>query len=289
VWEADFASGVVMDPEDDDQGPGTYVYPVGVDEGSSDLRSFELAYTAADGLLHFTVGLTAITENTRIGMLLLDDPSWANAGVDVVYTVGGTEVRAPNWNGTGVQLVLMDPDSPLFDFGADNDIDPFSDDPRPDNAIYLSENNGAPFLGADGMASYDVANLQRIDVTVDTVVAPNTMSFDVDANWLAPHLDTTGGNLYVAIWTYTLIDVPMDQWFQIEFGAVELTEALGGLPNSATDSWRDCDAYDVMFFDVPYTQEEFLYVPARFAGDAAATVVAFENVDEGVLQIPTGA
>jgi hypothetical protein len=47
--------------------------------------------------------------------------------------------------------------------------------------------------------------------------------------------------------------------------------------------------YDVMFFDVPYTQEEFLYVPARFAGDAAATVVAFENVNEGVLQIPTGA
>lgn len=289
LWMADFASDVIMDPEDDDQGPGSYAYPAGVDEGSSDLRSFELTYSAADGMLHFTLGLTSITENTRISLLLLDDPSWANAGSNNVYTVGGTEVRAPNWNGTGVQLVLMDPASPLFDFGADNDIDPFSDTPRPDNAIYLSESDGAPFLGADGMPSYAVDNLQRLDVTVDAAASPSTMSFDVDANWLIPYLDTDGENLYVAIWTYTLIDLPMDQWFQIEFGALELTGALGGLPDGATDNWRDADVYDVMFFDGAYTQEEFLDVPEMFEGDAAETVVTFENVDEGVLQIPTGA
>lgn len=289
VWEADFASEVIMDPEDDDQGPGTYAYPLGVDDGSSDLRSFQLSYTAADGLLHFTIELTSITENTRISMLLLDDPAWANAGVSSVFTVGGTEVRAPNWNDNGVQMVLMDPSSPLFDFGAINDIDPFSDNPRPDNAIYLREANGAPFLGADGMPSYDDANVQRLDVVVDTAVSPNTMTFDVDANWLVPYLDTTGGNLYVAIWTYTLIDVPMDQWFTIEFGALELTEALGGLPNGAMDNWRDCDAYDVMFFDGAYTQEQFLTVPEMFMGDPSNTVVTFENVGEGVLQVPTGA
>jgi hypothetical protein len=289
VWMADFASEVVMDPEDDDQGPGTYSYPLGVDDGSSDLRSFQLSYTAADAMLHFTIELTSISDNTRISMLLLDDPAWANAGVDVVYTVGGTEVRAPNWNDSGVQLVLMDPDSPLFDFGAINDIDPFSDNPRPDNAIYLREASGAPFLGADGMPSYSADDVQRLDVTVDTTASPNTMTFDVDANWLVPYLDTEGANLYVAIWTYTLIDLPMDQWFQIEFGALEITEALGGLPGSAMDDWRDCDAYDVMFFDGAYTQEEFLTVPEMFAGDPSNTVVTFENVGEGVLQVPTGA
>lgn len=287
VWEADFASGLVIDPEDDDQGPGTYVYPMGVDGGSSDLRSFELDYSAADSMLHFTLGLTSITENTRIGMLLLDEPAWSNAGMNVVFTVGGTEVRAPDWNASGVQLVLMDPDSPLFDFGAINDIDPFSDNPRPDNAIYLSESDGAPFLGADGLPSYSTANLQRLDVTVDALVDPNTMSFDVDANWLAPYFDTTGGNVYVAIWTYTLLELPMGQWNEIEFGALELTEALGGLPNAAMDNWRDCDAYDVMFFEGAYTQPDFLDVPVMFAGDPANTVVTFANVGEGVLEIPT--
>lgn len=289
VWMADFASDMEMDPEDDDQGPGTYVYPMGVDDGSSDLRSFEVSYTAADELLHFTIGLTSITDNTRISLMLLDDPAWANAGSNIVYTVGGTEVRVPNWNDTGVQMVLMDPDSTLFDFGAINDIDPFGDTPRPDNAIYLSENDGAPFLGADGMPSYSTDNLLRLDVTVDAAASPNTLSFDIDANLLAPYLATDAENLYVAIWTYTLIELPMDQWFQIEFGAVELTEELGGLPNSAADNWRDCDAYDVMFFEEPYTQEDFLTVPEMFAGDPAETVVTFENVGEGVLQIPTGA
>ena len=289
LWMADFASELVMDPEDDDQGPGSYLYPAGVDDGSSDLRSFELSYTAADNLLHFTIGLTSITENTRISLMLLDDPSWANAGNNSVYTVGGTEVRVPNWNQTGVQLVLMDPASPLFDFGAENDIDPFSDTPRPDNAIYLSENDGAPFLGADGMPSYDLANVQRIDVTVDTAASPNTMTFDVDANWLASHIDTEAANLYVALWTYTIIDLPMDQWFQIEFGALEITAALGGLGDGVADNWRDADVYDVMFFDGAYTQEELLTVPETFMGDASETVVTFENVDEGVLQIPTGA
>jgi hypothetical protein len=288
VWMADFASDLEMDPEDDDQGPGTYSYPMGVDDGSSDLRSFELTYTAADEMLHFTLGLTSITDNTRISLMLLDDPAWANAGSNVVFTVGGTEVRAPNWNDTGVQLVLMDPDSTLFDYGAVNDLDPFSDNPRPDNAIYLSENDGAPFLGADGMPSYTIDNVHRLDVTVDTLASPNTLSFDIDANVLAPHLDTDAENLYVAIWTYTLIELPMDQWFQIEFGAVEVTEDLGGLPNSADANWRDCDAYDVMFFDGAYTQEDFLDVPEMFPGDAVDTVVAFENVGEGVLQIPTG-
>jgi len=289
VWLADFASEVVMDPEDDDYGPGTYVYPMGVDDASSDLRSFELSYTAADGLLHFTIGLTSIGDNTRIGMMLLDDAAWANAGTSAVFTVGGVEVRSPNWNSTGVQMILMDPSSPLFDFGAINDIDPFSDNPRPDNAIYLDEANGAPFLGADGLASYATDNLQRLDVTVDTMAAPATMSFDVDANWLTPYLDTESPNLYVAIWTYTLIDVPMPDWYMIEFGALELTEALGGLSNGAADNWRDCDAYDMMFFAGAYDQETFLDVPAMFAGEAVDTVVVFENVDEGVLQVPTGA
>lgn len=289
VWEADFSSAEVLDPEDDDYGPGTYVYPMGVDTGSSDLRSFAMDYTASDEMLHFTLGLTTITENTRISMLLLDDAAWANAGNSIVFTVGGTEVRAPNWNDSGVQLVLMDPDSPLFDFGSINDIDPFSDNPRPDNAIYLREANGAPFLGEDGMPSSDAGNLRRLNVTVDAMVDPNTMSFDIDANWLSPYLDTESGNLYVAIWTYTLIDLPMDQWNQIEFGAVELTEALGGLANTAMDNWRDPDAYDMMFFGGAYTQETFMDVPVMFMGDPANTVVTFGNVDEGVLQIPTGA
>lgn len=288
VWEVDFASGVQLDPEDDDFGPGTYVYPMGVDTGSSDLRSFELDYTADDETLHFTIGLTSITDNTRISMMLLDDAAWANAGNDIVFTVGGTEVRSPNWNDSGVQLVLMDPDSTLFDFGAINDIDPFSDNPRPDNAIYLREASGAPFLGEDGMPSYEMANLRRLDVTVDAVADPNTLGFDVDANWLAPYLDTESSNLYVAIWTYTLVDLPMEQWNEIEFGAVELTEALGGLPDAAMDDWRDCDAYDMMFFGGAYTQEELLTVPEMFRGDPANTVVTLENVEEGVLQVPTG-
>lgn len=289
LWEVDFGSGELLDPEDDDYGPGAYVYPMGVDDASSDLRSFELDYTAADGLLHFTIGLTAITDNTRISMLLLDDDAWANAGASIVYTVGGTEVRGPNWNASGVQLVLMDPDSALFDFGAINDIDPFSNNPRPDNAIYISEANEAPFLGEDGMPSYDLMNLRRLDVTVDTMAMPNTMTFDIDANWLTSYLDTSSSNLYVAIWTYTLIDLPMDQWGQIEFGAVELTEALGGLPNAAQDNWRDCDAYDMMFFDGGFSQEVFLDVPVMFMGDPAGTVVTFDEVGEGVLQVETGA
>lgn len=288
VWMADFAAEVVLDPEDDDYGPGSYVYPMGVDDTSSDLRSFEMSYTAADGLMHFTIGLTSISDNTRIGMMLLDDAAWANAGADNVFTVGGVELRSPNWNATGVQMILMDPDSALFDFGAINDIDPFSDNPRPDNAIYLEEANGAPFLGADGLPSYVTGNLQRLDVTVDAAASPATLTFDVDAHWLTPYLDTESPNLYVAVWAYTLIDVPMPDWYMIEFGALELTEALGGLPNVAPDNWRDCDAYDVMFFDGAYTQESFLDVPAMPMGDPVSSVVVFETVGEGVLQIPTG-
>lgn len=289
VWEVDFGSGVVMDPAGDDYGPGTYVYPRGVPMGTADLRSFELSYTAADEMLHFTIGVEAITDNTRLSLLLLDDAAWANAGISSVYTIGGTELRAPNWNDSGVQIILMDPASTLFDYAAINDLSPFSDNPAPDNAVYLRELSGAPFLGADGLPSTSMMNLERLSVTVDTMVDPNTLSFDIDANLLTPYLDTESTNLYASLWAYTLIDLPMDEWFQIEFGALELTETLGGLPDSALDNWRDADAYDLMFFGGASTQEQFLIVPEMFVGAADDTVVTFESVDEGVLQIPTGA
>ncbi|MBW2732293.1 MAG: hypothetical protein JRH20_07845 [Deltaproteobacteria bacterium] len=275
LWSADFASGQVMDPEEDDTGDGDYTYPAGVPAGSVDLRSFSLAYSATSQTLSLSIGLRAITDHTRVGVLLLDETGFKQGAYD--WTVGGTEIRAPLWNGHGVNMILADPDSMLFDFNATHP-NPTSER-RPDNVIYV-HHDPTQWLGDLG-ASTALSDLKRLYVTKKNVDQVPTLEVTVPAADVAPYLDTKTPKLYVLVYAYLVIDDRASPR-RMEYGAYEVTEA----ENANSEWWADCDAYDVAFVDG--NQAALLTVRGNGTQSPETDeAVHLTRVGEGVLEITT--
>lgn len=284
TWSASFDTGVIDDPEGDDTGDGDYTYPVvgGAPlDGVADLRSFRASYDATTGALTIRVGLTRIDTHTRVAVLLIDRASTA----EHAWTIGGVELRVPAWDEHGVQLVLADPDGPLFDFGVIYDLHPFTDVRRPDNVVYTREGFGGAFVSTSGAETIEVASALRVPVTVDRSGDVHVMTATLDAASIARFVDMSASTLQVVAYSYLLIDPGGDMLSRVEFGALEITGELGGFDATVDGDWRDCDVYDLMFVDTPGEQSALLSAPLVPGGSDDTDVVVLDREGAGLLEI----
>jgi hypothetical protein len=274
-WSTDFSVKVV-DPAQDDTGDGDYLYPAGVSAGSADLRSFSLAYSAQTGALEVEIGLTSISESTRVGLVLMDETAFKGAQRD--WTVGGAEIRVPLWNKHGVSFVVSLPQSKsaLFDYNVSH-ANP-AGDPRPDNVFYV-HHDPTQWLDLYGVPTQTTASLRRLNVTVDTAAAPQTLAFAFQAKDLASYIDLDTPRLYAVLFAYLVVDTSAKKYAGLmEYGAYDVATADG-----ATDGWEDCDAFDIGFVDPGVDQGKLLTV----TGQGVGAVVELDTLGKGVLEIDT--
>jgi hypothetical protein len=268
VWSSDFEGGA-DDPADDDTGDGDYSYPSGVKPKSADLRQVSLRYSAKTGQLQLSIALSEISDQTRVGVLLLDQVGFQAAARD--WTIGGTELRAPAFTGHGVNVLLGKPSGSLFDYAAKNP-NPAAE-PRPDNAIYVSH-LPTTWLGQAGSPTADPGDVQRVEVVVKSHAKGKSFDVALPVTSLIGQLDTLSPKLYLMVYGYLLTGNN-----RTEFGSFDPGAAEGG-----TDSWEDSDAYDIAFVDSGTDQSQLLTVSGQ--GEAAAVVL--ERVGQGFLEISTG-
>jgi hypothetical protein len=301
VWENDFSTGDVADPAGDDTGSGTYRYPADIDPpvdggaglgGVADLIGFRLSYSAASQALTVAARVRRLTEHTRVGVVLYDRAHFPDADAGALteaqleWAVTGTELRLPNWSDGAVTFLLAKPpaQNPTFDLAVRRNLAGFGSETRPDNAVYVRRD---AWLGCDGRP---LAPESRFDI-LELPVADDgagTLSFTLPAATLAGELDLRSPKLYAVVYTYVLADRANKA--DVEFGALELTEELGGLTNASTDSWREPDTYDVGFV-TSGTQASLLTPPpvpdGGFTANDGTKLVVVKDVGRGVLAIDT--
>lgn len=299
VWSQDFSTGTVTDPSYDDTGSGSYLYPSYVlgdagggsaaAAGFADITSFRMAYAASSQELSFAVSVRELSEHTRLGLLLIDDAHFPKTNAsplsesELEWTITGNELRVPNWTNGGVSFLLAKPGTKTFDLALRNNLAAFGSEYRPDNALYVRRNGWLDCKGAFTSPENRV-NVMQLDVDA----TGNTLSFKVPASVLQGHVDLRTPRLHAILYAYLLAaDRPRSD---VEFGAVEITEALGGLANAAEESWREPDVYDVAFV-TEGSQAALLTPPpvpdGGFTGNDESKLVTLKRVGHGVLTIDT--
>ncbi|MFQ6617457.1 MAG: alpha-amylase family glycosyl hydrolase, partial [Fidelibacterota bacterium] len=228
-----------LDSVEDDVGDGDYTYPDGVLPGSCDLESFEI--TADDGLdsLRFIISLANISPYTKV--VLQINSSMVKNVVDGVF---GVELKSVEWNGTGVFIPVMAPDSPYFEEGVDN-------------VIYTGRK---PLTAGSS-----------IEVNSDAAET-NRFVFSVS---MADLIDVLGS--YKEEWFFCVYSF-LDGVGEVKNGATEVSENLGGI-----DEDQDPDVYDVMFVESAELQSRLLknYSGTRIAAlDAVGRGFAAVSADE---------
>lgn len=299
VWPSSFEA-VVTDVEGDDVGSGAYVYPSYVDPveadggthvgGMADLTAFRLAYDASAQTLSFSVGLRNLTDNSRVGVVLYDEKTFPKPGAppltdaELEWSMTGNELRLPNWNVGGLTFLLAKPgpDNPTYDIAVRRNLGSFGMESRPDNAVYF-ERGGWPRCDGTYTGTEQRQDILELDVTA----SDNTLSFSVPVQLLKGQIDLETSSLYAIVYAYVLADRTVPE---VEFGSVEITEALGGLADSEPDNWRDPDVYDLAFAEGA-AQATLLTAPTLPVGGTTATdgtkLVVIHEVGKGVLEIPT--
>jgi len=166
-----------------------------------------------------------------------------------------------------------------------HDLHPFTDVLRPDNVVYVREAFGGAWLTSSGADSTVVAEALRLPVTVDRSGAIARLHTTIDADLLAPHLDTSRTTIYAIVYTYLLVDPGPANLAEVEFGALEVTPALGGFSDATPDPWRDADVYDLAFVGAGQTQATILGAPVSPGATDDTKVVVLATPGAGVRAI----
>jgi hypothetical protein len=301
VWTKDFTTGDIADIEGDDTGDGDYKYPADIDPpvdggpgrgGIADLTKFNLSYSAATQELSVTVAVKRLTDNTRVGLVVWDEAHFpkADAGPlsasELEWAMTGNELRIPNWNAGGVTFLLAKPSAgnSTFDLAVKRNLSGLGVESRPDNAVYI-ERGG--WLGCDGKPKPSGSRFNILELDVRTPVA-NELTFKLPTSTLAGEIDLSSPHLYAVLYSYVLIDRSNNS--DIEFGALEITPELGGLPQGSPDEWREPDTYDIGFVSTG-SQSALLTAPPQpdggFTADDATKLVVVKDIGKGVLAIDT--
>lgn len=255
----------VLDQHGDD-GSGRYLYPSTITTKAADIR--KLVYQQDAEFVTFEVSMAAITPETRIGISLINQAAYSAEEID--FTIGGTELRIPYWNGNGLNLIVADPDSSLFDHNVriENPIG----QPRPDNAIYV-KHDPTLWLGGEGNEVSDARDVLRLDVSVErSGVGGDRFIIRLPKTVVSSILNPRSG-IYAAFYSYLTTESSA-----VEYGAFEINSDLGGFVG-----WEDCDVYDILGLD---QQEQFqLLAPKPDLSGLDATVV-LRSTDDGFVFLP---
>ncbi len=120
-----FNSGFHYDDlSNDDNGPGTYIYPNGIDSGSVDIKEFTVNASSGLDSLIFTIKMGKIISFTRLGFSIVN-------AIDNQYIPApqNVNIQIPEWNSRGVFLTLAQPNTNAFD-STSEDILFISRDPQ---------------------------------------------------------------------------------------------------------------------------------------------------------------
>ncbi len=106
-----------VDGDNDDIGPGTYTYPIGVDSGSADIKSIGVTATPGKDSLIISIKMGKVSGYTRVGFGIVNtlDGSYVEAPQNI-------NLKIPEWNGRGVFAVLSAPNSAYYDSSSENTL-----------------------------------------------------------------------------------------------------------------------------------------------------------------------
>lgn len=99
-----------VDPADDDLGSGNYEYPAD-NADAADLLSISMTEAGGGDSIHFTIEMKEIFHTTRV---LFQANSVENAPM-ISNPLVNLELATPEWEGSGVEIILADPEGELFD------------------------------------------------------------------------------------------------------------------------------------------------------------------------------
>lgn len=230
-------SGWILDASEDDHGFGGLIYPEGVLAGSADIMAAR--FIVFEDKVECQIKMREWDATSRIGIALLDAGAMQESDYD--FSIGGTELMLPYWNGHGLHALVASPDSELYDYNAK--VENPAGQPRPDNAVYIYH-DPTLWLGENGNASndpYDVFRLQVRQQQLENDGANWLISVTIEREILEQFLTFEGDEpvMYAALMSY-FVTTSADT----EFGALEVSAQLGG-----HDSWEDPDVYDIAFAD----------------------------------------
>ncbi|MFQ6093643.1 MAG: alpha-amylase family glycosyl hydrolase [bacterium] len=203
-----------LDSFKDDIGTGAYIYPDGVPNGAADLLSLQIGLTEEGDSLRFHIGVADITEQTVLSLILTN--SIAGTLVDDLF---GSELRSVDWNGAGVYVPMISPNSPHFEEGIQN-------------VMYVSRD---PMITGP-----------QVELNTDAIAA-DTFIFSLSLSDLSDVLGTFTDRWYCCIYSY------LTGAGDVENGVTEISEAMGG-----TAEQGEPDVYDMMFCDSPELQARLL-------------------------------
>ncbi len=106
-----------VDGDNDDNGPGTYKYPAGIDSASADIKEVTITDNPGKDSLNFSIKMGKISSYTRLGFSIVN--TLDNTYVDASQNIN---LRIPEWNGRGVFAILSSPTSAYLDTAVENDL-----------------------------------------------------------------------------------------------------------------------------------------------------------------------
>ena len=98
-----------IDPENDDNGYGTYTYESTFPPNSADILAIHTDFIDNFDSLHIKVEMEHLSANTRVGFYILN-----NLEGQLVEANDDVELRLPEWEEHGAFISLADPSTPLY-------------------------------------------------------------------------------------------------------------------------------------------------------------------------------
>jgi cyclomaltodextrinase / maltogenic alpha-amylase / neopullulanase len=158
-----------VDGEGDDVGPGSYIYPNNIPNGSADISRLQLTAVPTMDSLEFTLKMKNISFNTRIGFYIVN-----SLNGEFVMAPANTSVEIPEWNNVGVYFTIAPSNSGFFD-------------PLNENIVFISRD---PL-----QTSYQFS----ID---SSIISSNEISFKIPLNILQSELGTFRSEWYFGAYSY---------------------------------------------------------------------------------------
>jgi len=99
-----------VDGQNDDDGPGSYIYPAGIPPHSADIYDINITTNNTGDSLEFTINMGAISDYTRLALEITNSLAGQYVGPPEAI-----KVKIPDWSNRGVYMIIAAPNSTKLD------------------------------------------------------------------------------------------------------------------------------------------------------------------------------
>ncbi|MGC8594052.1 MAG: alpha-amylase family glycosyl hydrolase [Candidatus Kryptoniota bacterium] len=128
-----------VDGQNDDDGPGGYIYPAGIPPHSADIYDINISTNSAGDSLEFTINMGAVSDYTRLALEITN-----SLNGEYVDPPEAIKIKIPDWNNRGVYMIIAAPNSTKLD-GMENFL--FTSRSSLQNKLAISVNPDAKTTG----------------------------------------------------------------------------------------------------------------------------------------------